>query len=280
MTARPIPRTHPLTGAPLEPLGIVGGRIVWPILGGSAGPVEAPPAPTGDALQAALAAAQAAGTPATTPPVQPTPTQPPAQPATPTAPAPAPSAAPKAVELAEGDDAGKLLARYTPEELAAYALTLRKENGRSRSTAKATAAADAKAELAQQIGKALGLVTDDAATVTPEQLTADLRAARDQARTAAVQLELYRTAHEHGATAGDLLSLVVLRDTSDLDPGAADFRAKVIAAAQAAVTANPILKAAPAGPATARSGAEFTGGTGHTSQPTNLEEAVRLKMGA
>lgn len=260
-------RLHPLTGVPLEPVGYVRGRAVWPILGGSEGVPEGAPA----------------GQPATPP------AQPPAQPAAPvTAPPPAPAApapqppaqpaTPKAVEVGDNDDAAALLAKYTPEELAAYALTLRKENTRGRTGAKAAAADQARTELAQHLAKALGLTDDDdAGKVTPEQLTADLTAARDQARTAAVQLELYRTAAQHGAVAGDLLSLVVLRDTAGLDPAAPDFRDKVVAAAQAAVQANPILRAAPAA---AKSGGEFTGGPGGTSKPTTLEEAVQLKMGA
>jgi hypothetical protein len=31
----PIVRTHPLTGEPIEPLGVVGGKVVWPMMGGA-----------------------------------------------------------------------------------------------------------------------------------------------------------------------------------------------------------------------------------------------------
>lgn len=267
----PITRTHPLTGEPLRPLGIIAGRAVWPIMGGSSAAPEAPPAQP-------PAAPATPGQPGTTgtPPATPAPQPPAAPPQPPAAPA-QPPVEPKAVEVGEVDTAANLLAKYTPEELAEYAVRLREEAKRGRTGAKKTAAEEARTELVQQLARDAGLLPPDGdGKVTPEQLTADLAAARDQARTAAVQLELYRTAAQHGAVAGDLLSLVVLRDTADLDPKAADFSAKVIAAAQAAVTANPVLKAAPAA---ARSGAEFTGGPGAPSTPTTLEEAIAAKMG-
>ena len=267
----PIARRHPLTGQPLQPLGIVGGRTVWPIMGGSQGAPEAPPAPP-------------AGDPAA-PPAQPAP-QPPAQPPAQPAPAPQPPAQPAGeVKLTEADTAASLEQKYTPAELAAYAVRLRDEAKRGRTEAKAPAAETARTELVQQLAREAGLLPADGATkVTPEQLTTQLQESRTEtatakatARDALVQLALYETADKHGATPGQLLSLVVLRDTTTLDPEAADFRDKVVAAAQAAAEANPVLKSAPAA---ARSGAEFTGRTGAPQTPSNLEEAIAAKQAA
>lgn len=268
--AQPIGRRHPLTGEELQPLGTIRGRTIWPIMGGSSAVPEAPPAGA-PAVPPAQPAPQPPATPATTPPVTPTAPQPPAQPA-------------GEVKLTEADTAATLAEKYTPAELAAYAVRLRDEAKRGRTEAKATAAETARNELVQQLAREAGLLPADGATkVTPEQLTAELQQSKTEtatakatARDALVQLALYETADKHGATPGQLLSLVVLRDTTTLDPEAADFRDKVIAAAQAAAEANPVLKSAPAA---ARSGAEFTGRPGAPQTPSNLEEAIAAKMG-
>lgn len=262
----PIARRHPLTGEPLQPLGTIRGRTIWPIMGGSSAVPEAPPAGA-PAVLPAQPAPQPPATPATTPPVTPTAPQPPAG----------------EVKLTEADTAASLEQKYTPAELAAYAVRLRDEAKRGRTEAKATAAETARTELVQQLAREAGLLPADGGKVTPEQLTTQLQDSRTEtatakatARDALVQLALYETADKHGATPGQLLSLVVLRDTAGLDPEASDFRDKVIAAAQAAAEANPVLKSAPAA---ARSGAEFTGRPGAPQTPSNLEEAIAAKMG-
>lgn len=267
--AQPIGRRHPLTGEELQPLGTIRGRTIWPIMGGSSAVPEAPPAGA-PAVPPAQPAPQPPATPATTPPVTPTAPQPPAQPA-------------GEVKLTEADTAASLEQKYTPAELAAYAVRLRDEAKRGRTEAKATAAETARTELVQQLAREAGLLPADGGKVTPEQLTTQLQdsrtetaAAKAAARDTLVQLALYETADKHGATPGQLLSLVVLRDTAGLDPEASDFRDKVIAAAQAAAEANPVLKSAPAA---ARSGAEFTGRPGAPQTPSNLEEAIAAKMG-
>lgn len=265
--AQPIGRRHPLTGEELQPLGTIRGRTIWPIMGGSSAVPEAPPA----------------GAPAV-PPAQPAP-QPPAQPAPNPGPPPQPPAQPAGeVKLTEADTAATLAEKYTPAELAAYAVRLRDEAKRGRTEAKATAAETARTELVQQLAREAGLLPADGAKVTPEQLATQLQQSKTEtatakatARDALVQLALYETAGQHGATPGQLLSLVVLRDTTTLDPEAADFRDRVIAAAQAAAEANPVLKSAPAA---ARSGAEFTGRTGAPQTPSTLEEAIAAKQAA
>ena len=214
-----------------------------------------------------------AGDPAPQPPAPtpPTPPQPPAQPA-------------GEVKVGDDDTVASLAEKHTPAELAAYALRLRNEAKRGRTEAKATAAETARTELVQQLAREAGLLPADGGKVTPEQLTAELQQSKTEtatakaaARDALVQLALYETAAQHGATPGQLLSLVVLRDTSQLDPEAADFRDKVVAAAQAAAEANPVLKSAPVA---ARSGAEFTGRSGAPQTPSNLEEAIAAKQAA
>jgi hypothetical protein len=141
----------------------------------------------------------------------------------------------------------------------------RAEAGKARTTAKQQAADEARKELAQQIGKALGLVQDD--NPDPAKLTEQLTAQTAAARQSAVQLAVYRAAGKVGANADALLDSVGFANaTKDLDPNGADFGTQVEAAITAAVAANPLLKTAPAGPA--RSGGQFTGAPGAPDQIT------------
>jgi hypothetical protein len=121
---------------------------------------------------------------------------------------------------------------------------LRRENAKDRTTAKAQAAEDAKNELAQTIGKALGLVEDG--QIDPARLTESLTAAQEQAKQAQVALAVYQNA---GTAGGDPVALLdsttFLKSVAGIDPADA---AAVAAAFQAAVTANPRLGAAPADP--------------------------------
>lgn len=97
------------------------------------------------------------------------------------------------------------------------------------------------------IAKALGLKQDDAPP-DPATLTAQITEAQEQAREAAVQLAVYRNAAANEANADALLdSASFLRSLATVDPTNAEA---VNAAISAAVTANPLLKAAPVAPAT------------------------------
>jgi len=159
-----------------------------------------------------------------------------------------------------------------PEALKKMVADLRKENAAARVASKQTAADDARKELAQQLGKALGLVEDDTAP-TPEQLTSQLTASQEAAKTAAVELAVYKTAKDHGANPAALTdSRAFLAKVTDLDPTAEDFNTKVIAAAKAALTENPSLKAVQeAGQSTI----DASGGSGtRPKQPASLEAAV------
>nr|DAY45939.1 MAG TPA: hypothetical protein [Caudoviricetes sp.] len=81
-----------------------------------------------------------------------------------------------------------------PEQLQNMVRALRKENAKDRTAAKQKAADDAQASLVQQIGKALGLINDDADTPTPDDLTRQLTAEQEAKRTAQTALAVYRAA--------------------------------------------------------------------------------------
>lgn len=139
---------------------------------------------------------------------------------------------------------------------------LRRENASARTTAKQTAADEARTALVQDLGKALGLVKDGDSAPTPEQLTEQATAARDEARVARVELAVYQRAAAHqGDPAALLDSRAFLAKVADLDPTADDFGATVDAAITAAIDTNPKLKAAPV-QASGPSSVDHAGGTG------------------
>lgn len=169
-------------------------------------------------------------------PIVPAATEPPAAAATPPAPAaPKPAEPPKAADPAPTanpwDD---------PKAAQAEIERLRKENGASRTNAKAQAAEDARKELAQTIGKALGLVEDE--PIDPAKLTESLTAAQADARRAQVELAVFRSATAaNGDPAALLDSSSFLASLDGIDP---TDTAAVTAAIEAAVAANPRLGAA------------------------------------
>ena len=165
-----------------------------------------------------------------------------------------------------------------PDKAKAEIERLRRENGSARTTAKQQAADEARAELAQTIGKALGLVKDDKTPVDPAEITKQLADAQAAQRTTAVELAVYRTAADHGGDPNALLdSRAFLAKVSDLDPSAADFTAQVAAAVKAAVADNPKLKAT--AQAAGASTVDHAGGSGEKPpKATSLEEAIHKKM--
>ena len=119
---------------------------------------------------------------------------------------------------------------------------LRQENGAARTNAKAAAAEEARKELAQQIGKALGLVADE--PVDPAKLTEQLTATQAQAKQAALELAIYQSTPDATVAKALLDSRSFLAKVADLDPtdGVA-----IAAAVGEAVSENPALgKRAPA----------------------------------
>lgn len=161
----------------------------------------------------------------------------------------------------------------------------RKEAASSRVNAKETAAAEARAALAQDIGKALGLVKDD----TPpdpaklaEQIgtqTSRIGQLESALRQREVELAVHTVAAKHQAKPSALLdSRAFVKTVRELDPTAKDFTTQLDAAVKAAVTENPSFRSVP--PA-GRSGADLTGGTGEATKPrtTSLGAAIRGHYG-
>jgi len=115
---------------------------------------------------------------------------------------------------------------------------LRKENGATRTNAKAQAATDARTAMAQEIGKALGLIKGDE-PADPAALTAQLTAAGADARQAKIELAVFRAAQATDADPSALLdSRAFLVKLADVDPSDA---AAITAAVTEAVAANPRL---------------------------------------
>ncbi|NUK22064.1 hypothetical protein [Streptomyces lunaelactis] len=165
-----------------------------------------------------------------------------------------------------------------PEPVAKVIREAREEAGKARTVAKQNAAAEARQQMAQDIGKALGLVEGDKAP-TPEELTTQLRdsqtaitSAQEQAAAAAIELHVYKTAARLGADADALLDSRAFCDTIDaLDPGQApeQFNGAVQQAIEAALHRNPGMRARTAG----RSGADLGGG-GSGDQHASLDKQI------
>jgi hypothetical protein len=180
----------------------------------------------------------------------------------PTPAGPAPVSAPAPVQQQPGN-AGQVDLSTLPEPVQKMIADLRTEAAGHRT--KATAAEQAQQATLDKIAVALGLKPDEKAD--PAKLAEQLTASQAAARQSAVQLAVYQAASKAGANAAALLDSVGFANaTKDLDPTAADFAAQVEKAIAEAVTANPLLKATPAGPA--RSGGQFTGAPGAPDQIT------------
>lgn len=193
----------------------------------------------------------------------PAPNEPPAAAATPPAPEP-----PKPTPPATDPWADPEAARSEIERL-------RRENAAARTNAKAQAAEEARKEMAQQIGKIVGLVADEA---DPAKLAENLSKSQAEGKQARVELAVFRTAANAGADPAALLdSATFLASLASIDP--ADTAA-VATAIKAAVEANPRL-AAPAAPAVdspapkppAPNPAQGAGGANGAPAPAQLTEA-------
>lgn len=167
-------------------------------------------------------------------PAEPTPTEP-------SAAATTPPEAPKLTEPPKAADPAPAANPWEdPKAAQAEIERLRKENGAARTNAKAQAAEEARNELAQSIGKALGLVQDE--PLDPAKLTQELTAERTAAQTARVELAVFRAATAaNGDPAALLDSTSFLKSLDGIDP---TDTAAVQAAIASAVAANPRLGAA------------------------------------
>lgn len=150
---------------------------------------------------------------------------------------------------------------------------LRRENAASRTNAKATAAEEAKKELAQTIGRALGLVEDE--QIDPTKLTESLTAAQSQAKQAQVELAVFRAAQGAEADAAALLdSRTFLAKVADIDPSDS---AALTAAITEAIEQNPRLgKAIPTTPGMKPNPAQGRS----ASPPLGLDEQIAAARSA
>lgn len=183
---------------------------------------------------------------------------------------------PTAPAVKPEDDAKATIARLERDLKAANS-----EAAKTRTTAKAQAADEAKQQFAKEIGKLLGLVEDDsppdpaklaAAVAEKDGRIGDLEGAL---RAKDVELAVHLRAEKHQAKASALLdSRSFLRAVADLDPSAKSFSAALDTAIKEAVKDNPSLKAASVA---GRSGADLSDGAGETTKPrsTSLAGAIR-----
>lgn len=192
------------------------------------------------------------------------PTAPPAQPTEPTEP-PAAAVTPPVPAEPKGnvwDD---------PKAAQAEIERLRRENGAARTNAKAQAAEEAKNELAQTIGKALGLVENE--PIDPAKLTENLTAAQAEAKRAQVALAVYQNAGAVADPVALLDSTTFLKSVEGVDPG---DTAAITAAIAAAVEANPRLGAASA--ADPKPPAPIPGQGGSSGGPSGVAQLTRAEV--
>lgn len=202
-----------------------------------------------------------------------------ATPETPAPPAPAPeapaAAAPEAPKptppvSAPGADDNPW---SDPAKAQAEIERLRRENGAARTNAKAQAAEEARNELAQQIGKAIGLVPDE---VDPAKLTEQLTTSQADAKQARVELAVFRNAASAGGDPVALLdSSSFLKSLESVDPTDA---AAVAEAITKAVEANPRLGAAPADPRTPAPNPAQGASASGPGRPAQLTQAELRNM--
>ncbi|MET9465809.1 hypothetical protein ABZY44_13580 [Streptomyces sp. NPDC006544] len=189
----------------------------------------------------------------------------------------APAAQPPAAAPLAADDTASTIARLEKDLAAARA-----EAGKERTTAKANAATEARNALAQEIGKALGLVQNDK-PADPAELTQTITTQTSRiaeletaARTQAVELAVHGAAARLGANAPALLdSRAFLTSVQGLDPTGADFTTLLDAAITAAVEQNQQLRG---GQVPRRGGGDFAGGPGTTGRPASLGQAVAAAL--
>lgn len=201
------------------------------------------------------------------PPIDAPPAAPPA-PATPPVPAPPPAAPSASPAPPVTPPAPAPPADETPDEkitrLEAAVKAANAEAGKARITAKQTAAEEARKELTQQFGKALGLIPDDNAD--PVKLLEQANASQAQAKQATIELAVFRAAD---AADGDPIALLdsraFLEKVADIEPS--DTTA-LAAAITAAVAENPRLgKTTPAVPPVPGAGMKPNPAQGSSASP-------------
>lgn len=161
----------------------------------------------------------------------------------------------------------------TMEDALKVIADLRAENAKSRTTAKEQAAEQARADLIAKLSTTLGITTDEEETPDPEQaasrLATEVEQERARAKTAALELAVYRAATNAGVKADMLLDSRSFADAIvDLDPG--DTQA-ISDAINTVVESRPELRQVQA---TGPTRTDHTPGGQDSAQPTNVSDAV------
>ena len=200
----------------------------------------------------------------------------PAAPA-PETPAPAPPAAPEQASPAAPEWDGKV--ESLPEPVQKMIRDLRTESAERRT--KLTAAEQAQQDAIRALAKAAGIDLPGQQDTAPDPaaLAEQLTASQVRARTAAVELAVFRAAGKHAGDPDALLdSRAFLAKVADLDPGAADFTTAVESAITEAVAANPKLKAVQVTGASSVDHSAGGSGEGASRKTQSLEDAIAARM--
>ena len=199
-------------------------------------------------------------------------------------PSPATVAAQQAAHQQTQGDPGKGEEPGTVEDLPEWAQKIindaRDGEAKARTSAKQQAADEARTQLAQEIGKALGLVKDGDETPKPEELLTKAQEAQTKAEQAAAdtarELAIYRNAHTAGLDPDKVLdsrkAMAALTDVDHADT------TKLAEALKALANDNTHLRARAAGASTI----DTSGGTGERSNTTrhvSLEEGAAAYYG-
>ncbi|MFE9921568.1 hypothetical protein ACFYQA_08295 [Streptomyces sp. NPDC005774] len=152
------------------------------------------------------------------------------------------------------------------------------ESAKARTTAKKQAADEARNEIVQELGKALGLIKDDKdAPLDPAALKAQVESATAAHKSTAIELAVYRGAAKAGVDPDAITdSRAFMASIQALDPSDEGFAKAVTAAMKKAAEDNPKLKVATA---PKRTSSDFSGGAGSSSEPDSIDEirAARRK---
>ncbi|MFE2353465.1 hypothetical protein [Streptomyces parvulus] len=159
---------------------------------------------------------------------------------------------------------------------------LRTANGeaaKARTSAKKAAADEARTEIVQELGKALGLIQDEKDTPPdPAALKAQIESATAAHRSTALELAVYRGAAKAGVDPDAITdSRAFMASIKDLDPSDEGFAKAVQTAMKKAAEDNPKLKSVSAAPD--RTSSDFNGGAGGSSEPDSIDDirAARRK---
>lgn len=201
-----------------------------------------------------------------TQPIEPAPGAPDIQPE-PTAPG-----APEEPKPQDGQDIASL-----PDWAQKQLRDARAEAAKSRTTAKQTAAQEARDQLTAQIAKALGLAED--AELSPEQMTEQVSNAQTAAWLAVAESQVWRVAGKLGANAEALLDsrsfLDSLEELDGDDPRAPEFVTQLEAKVQAALERNSNYRTAGQAPAGTPKPDPSQGSRGPAvTRPTSLGAAI------